>query len=142
MGKQWLPLESNPEVMDTYLRGCGAAVRGLPSRPVRCPDCLYALPLHSLGFPSTYVCHDVYGFDPDLLAMARARWSNARCSVALTTEACRAQVPSPVRAVLLLFPITPASEAAKAEQEARIANEGQQARPQRCARQRVEDAWA
>jgi hypothetical protein len=23
--KQWLPLESNPEVMDAYVRGCGVA---------------------------------------------------------------------------------------------------------------------
>jgi hypothetical protein len=38
------------------------------------------------------------------------------------------QVPSPVRAVLLLFPITPASEAAKAAQEERIAKDGQEAR--------------
>ena len=37
------------------------------------------------------------------------------------------QVPQPVRAVLLLFPITAASEAAKAAQEARLA-EGQEAR--------------
>ena len=36
-----------------------------------------------------------------------------------------------MRAVLLLFPITAASEAAKASQEARIASQGQQARP-RC----------
>ena len=37
-----------------------------------------------------------------------------------------------MRAVLLLFPITEASEAAKAEQAARIAKEGQQARVRRC----------
>jgi hypothetical protein len=35
------------------------------------------------------------------------------------------KVPSPVRAVLLLFPINEASEAAKAAQEARIARDGQ-----------------
>ncbi len=37
-------------------------------------------------------------------------------------------MPTPVKAVLLLFPITPASEAAKAAQEARIAAEGQEVR--------------
>jgi hypothetical protein len=34
--KQWLPLESNPEVMDAYVRGCvrgaACAARRTPSR--------------------------------------------------------------------------------------------------------------
>ena len=77
MGKKWLPLESNPEVMASFA--------------------------HTLGLPADVGFHDVFGFDPDLLAM----------------------VPQPVHAVLLLFPITDASEKAKDEEAARIAAEGQ-----------------
>jgi hypothetical protein len=56
------------------------------------------------------------------------------------------QVPSPVRAVLLLFPITPASEAAKAAQEERIAKDGQEARRSkstrtRCVGRRKRKTW-
>ena len=100
------------------------------ARTARVPPCVYALTVpRRLGFPSTYVFHDVYGFDPDLLAMARARHSRLRRVVGANNRAwAPAQVPSPVRAVLLLFPINAASEHAKAEQEARIAKEGQQAR--------------
>lgn len=52
----------------------------------------------------------------------------------LTGPSVLRQVPAPVRAVLLLFPITPASEAAKAEQEACIAKDGQEARTRLAAR--------
>ena len=44
-GAQWLPLESNPEVIEAYLR--------------------------RLGLPETACFHDVYGLEPDLLAMVR-----------------------------------------------------------------------
>ena len=65
--KKWLPLESNPEVIASFA--------------------------HTLGLPADVGFHDIFGFDPDLLAM----------------------VPQPVHAVLLLFPITDASERARAE---------------------------
>lgn len=47
--------------------------------------------------------HDIFGFDPDLLAM----------------------VPTPCHAVLLLFPITDASEKAKDTEAAEIQATGQ-----------------
>ena len=47
--------------------------------------------------------HDIFGFDPDLLAM----------------------VPTPCHAVLLLFPITDASEKAKDAEAAEIQANGQ-----------------
>ena len=69
--RNWLPLESNPEVMDAYVRGCAAchtrlrhaARRALLTRALPAP--------RSLGFPDSWGFHDVYGFDADLLAMAR-----------------------------------------------------------------------
>lgn len=54
----------------------------------------------SLGLPTTIGFHDIFGFEPDLLAM----------------------VPQPVHAILLLFPITEASEKARREQAEQSAN--------------------
>ena len=78
--KQWMPLESNPEVMDTYMRGCVAhhtahTTRRTPHGARHFLTCVHLSEqpaARRLGFPATYVFHDVYGFDPDLLAMARA----------------------------------------------------------------------
>ena len=75
--KKWLPLESYPEVIASFA--------------------------HTLGLPAYVGFHDIFGFDPDLLAM----------------------VPQPVHAVLLLFPITDASERARAEEAEAIARDGQ-----------------
>ena len=66
MGKRWLPLESNPEVLNKFTSELGLDV-------------------------SQYSFHDVFGLDQDLLAF----------------------VPQPVLAMLLLYPITKDSEAAK-----------------------------
>ena len=68
---KWVPLEANPELFTSW---CSAM--GLDT--------------------SAYAFHDIYGTDPDLLAM----------------------VPQPVSAVLLLFPITPSMEKLRADENA------------------------
>jgi len=76
-GKRWLPLESNPAVLNEFSR--------------------------SIGVSNKWEFHDVFGTDPELLAF----------------------IPTPVMAVMLLFPISEASEAFRDKQIAAI-----QANPQ------------
>eukprot|EP00271_Cylindrocystis_brebissonii_P008816 TRINITY_DN23315_c0_g1_i1.p1 TRINITY_DN23315_c0_g1~~TRINITY_DN23315_c0_g1_i1.p1 ORF type:complete len:240 (+),score=64.20 TRINITY_DN23315_c0_g1_i1:166-885(+) len=61
-----------------------------------------------LGFPETAGFFDVFGMDEDLLAI----------------------VPQPVLALLLVYPITPAVEAAQAAEAERITKEGQTVSPE------------
>ncbi|CAL5222286.1 g4625 [Coccomyxa viridis] len=77
MGKKWLPLESNPDVLNDFSTKLGLDT-------------------------SQYSFHDVYGMDPELLAM----------------------LPQPVIALLLLFPITDQSEAASKAEADRLRDEG------------------
>ncbi|CBQ72137.1 probable ubiquitin thiolesterase L3 [Sporisorium reilianum SRZ2] len=67
----WVPLESNPELFTTWCSSMGMDT-------------------------SKFAFHDIYGTDPDLLAM----------------------VPQPVSAVLLLFPITESVEKLRASENA------------------------
>lgn len=78
---RWVPLESNPEVMTKYL--------------------------HKMGMSKGWQFVDVYGMDPDLLAM----------------------VPQPVSAVMLLFPISEGIKATEDEQQKRIEADGQTVNP-------------
>ncbi|KAF9078060.1 peptidase C12, ubiquitin carboxyl-terminal hydrolase [Rhodocollybia butyracea] len=70
---RWIPLESNPEVLNSWANKAG-------------------LDKNESQFS------DIYGFDPELLGM----------------------VPSPVKAVLLLFPITQAIETKRKEEDEKI----------------------
>lgn len=112
MGKKWVPLESNPDVLNDYAAKLGADL-------------------------SRFQFCDVYGLDEvGLVAAAREgiwawrvatsrrrmrRWlpANAGPSPALMPgslpppQELLAMVPRPVAAVLLLFPITPDTEAAR-----------------------------
>ncbi|XP_046410689.1 ubiquitin carboxyl-terminal hydrolase isozyme L3 [Neodiprion fabricii] len=73
----WVPLESNPEVMTKFL--------------------------HKLGVPKNWGIVDVYGVDPDLLAV----------------------IPRPVLALILLYPITDKSDRFKNDREAKLKEDGQ-----------------
>lgn len=79
--KNWLPLESNPELMTKYV--------------------------HALGVNSKYVFHEILGVDEMLLSF----------------------VPQPVFAVLMLFPISEASEAHRAAEEKSLVEGGQTVHP-------------
>ncbi|KAJ7245133.1 hypothetical protein B0H12DRAFT_1127928 [Mycena haematopus] len=74
---RWIPLESNPEVLNSWATKAGL------------------VPLAEFG--------DVYGLDDALLAM----------------------VPKPVKAVVLLFPISPESEARRKTEDEEIQSKGQ-----------------
>ncbi|XP_077984649.1 ubiquitin carboxyl-terminal hydrolase isozyme L3-like [Glandiceps talaboti] len=74
---RWLPLESNPEVMNKFV--------------------------HDLGMSSKWQFCDVFGLDPGLLGM----------------------VPSPVAAILLLFPINEKYETFKQKEQEKIEKGGQ-----------------
>jgi len=69
--KHWLPLESNPDLMNKYI--------------------------HNLGVSPSWQFYDVFGTDESLLSM----------------------IPTPVLAVLLLYPITTNSEQHREEEEER-----------------------
>ena len=118
MGKRWVPLESNPDVLNAFAKKIGAPAE-------------------------QYAFCDVLGMDevraPDLPAVHRsARLKTApparpaqratfchRCCV----QELLMMIPQPVEAVLMLFPITDATEKAKAEEEERLKKDGQDVSP-------------
>ena len=62
----------------------------------------------------------MYGFDPDVSALSRV------CiDITLTKVQLLAMVPQPVKAVVLLFPISKEYEAKRKAEDERIAREGQ-----------------
>ncbi|XP_012253338.1 ubiquitin carboxyl-terminal hydrolase isozyme L3 [Athalia rosae] len=73
----WVPLESNPEVMTKFL--------------------------HEVGIPKKWGIIDVYGVDPDLLAV----------------------IPRPTLALILLYPVTSKSDEFKNERESKVKEAGQ-----------------
>jgi len=78
---RWVPLESNPEVLNRFMR--------------------------KLGVPSDWELVDVYGLDPELLAF----------------------LPSPVVAMILLFPINEKYETYRKHEEEEVNIKGQEVSP-------------
>jgi len=78
---RWVPLESNPEVLNRFMR--------------------------KLGVPSDWELVDVYGLDPELLAF----------------------LPSPVVAMILLFPINEKYETYREQEEEEVNIKGQEVSP-------------
>jgi ubiquitin carboxyl-terminal hydrolase L3 len=78
---RWLPLEANPEVMNKYVT--------------------------NLGVGDSFQFCDVFGLDPDLLAM----------------------IPQPCTALVMLFPITDKYEAFRQNEDEKIKKEGQVVSP-------------
>jgi len=78
---RWVPLESNPEVLNRFMR--------------------------KLGVPSDWELVDVYGLDPELLAF----------------------LPSPVVAMILLFPINEKYETYRKQEEEEVNLRGQEVSP-------------
>jgi ubiquitin carboxyl-terminal hydrolase L3 len=74
---RWMPLEANPDVMNKYVQ--------------------------AMGMKGTYQFFDVFGLDPELLAM----------------------IPQPVVALLLLFPITENNSAYTDQEDEKIKKDGQ-----------------
>ena len=75
--KKWMPLESDRDILTSYL--------------------------HRIGFPKTYVFHDVLGFEDWAIEM----------------------VPGPALALVLLFPVTKETEAARKAEAESIEKAGQ-----------------
>ncbi|KZT18332.1 cysteine proteinase [Neolentinus lepideus HHB14362 ss-1] len=75
MASRWIPLESNPEVLNTWATAAGLVT-------------------------SQFEFSDVYGLDPELLAM----------------------VPKPVKAIIMCFPITEEYERKRREEDEELKN--------------------
>ncbi|CAI5516266.1 unnamed protein product [Closterium sp. Naga37s-1] len=100
--KKWLPLESNPEVMNDFVRKVGfPPTAGFHDMFGLNANLLAIVPqtfVRKVGFPPTAGFHDVFGLDTDLLAM----------------------VPQPVLALLFLFLLPPEERSKEPEQQEKV----------------------